>query len=111
MSTTPALGAAQLRKLADALDTAGDMPLNVYVSFASGYSVEQSTRIATVDAVAALLGLTAEPVKKGAGLWYHQAGDTRDGVVVRVYTDIEAPAQRCACGVVCTHRTPTGGGR
>jgi hypothetical protein len=110
MSTTLALSAAQLRKLADALDTFNDMPLNVYVSFTSGYSVGQSTRIATVDAVAALLGLRAEPSKDGA-IWYHQARDTRDGVDVRVYTYIDAPAQRCACGAVCTHHTPTGGGR
>jgi hypothetical protein len=106
MNTTPTCAAAQLRKLADALSTDTDMPIiSVSVNISPGYDLKQGARVATVDTLAGLFGLTAEPDKNGAG-WYHQARDAHDGVRLWVYTYIDAPAQRCACGAVCTH---TGG--
>jgi hypothetical protein len=108
MNTTPTCAAAQLRKLADALSTDQDMPIiSVSVNISPSYSLDKTAGVATVDTVAALFGLTAEPDKTGSG-WYHQARDERDGVRLWVYTPVEHPAQRCVCGARCTH---TGGTR
>src|SRR4051794_18272092 len=109
-TTTPALAAVQLRKFADALDQADPKAeITAYVSFGADYmNFDQEARIKTVDTVAALFGLTAEPTKVGTSSWYHKTEDERDGVRLVVDTHISAPAQRCACGAVCTH-TATGG--
>ena len=52
--------------------------------------------------------MTAAPAKQSADYWNHTAADVRDGVKVTVYTWIETPARRCACGAECTH--PAGAG-
>jgi hypothetical protein len=106
MSTTPVRAAAQLRKLADVLDTAEDVPIGVTVDLsAPGYSARQEPdRVATVDSLAALFDLTAGQTRVGSLTWYHEARADLDGVDLRLYTNIEAPAQRCACGAVCTHK-------
>src|SRR6266542_151872 len=101
MSTTAQI-AGQLRKLADTIDTDTDLRLSVYVTVTPASFGAEDARVATVDAVAGLLGLAAKPVKSGA-TWYHEASNERDGVDVRTYTYITAPAQRCACGAECTH--------
>ena len=101
MPTTAQI-AGQLRKLADAIDTDTDVRLSVYVTVTPADYGAEDARVATVDAAAALLGLTAKPVKN-ATTWYHEANETRDGVDVRAYTFIAAPAQQCACGAECTH--------
>ena len=105
LTVTTAQLAGQLRKLADTIDTDTDLRLSVYVTITPSHAPAQDARVATVDAVAGLLGLTAKPVKSGA-TWYHEANDVRDGVDVRAYTYIKAPAQRCACGAECTHTSP-----
>jgi hypothetical protein len=105
MSTTPTRAASQLRALADALDRADDMPINVAVYVSPGY--EHADRVAAVDVLAVPLSLAAAPAKNG-GSWYHEARDDRDGVNLRLYTYIDAPAQHCACGAVCTHTTAGG---
>src|SRR5262245_53589968 len=102
MSTTPDRAAAQLRALADALDHADTMQITGYVSFSPTFTLDQNARVATVDILAARFGLTAEPTKTGS-TWYHAAEVDRDGVNLRIDTHINAPAQRCACGAVCTH--------
>ena len=109
MTTTLATIAARLRKVADALDVAHvDLPVSsAYLSITPDYILDQGKRVARVDAVAALLGLTAAPTKNG-GTWYHEARDDRDGIDLRVYAHIKAPAQRCACGAECTHTSPAG---
>jgi len=107
LTVTTAQLAGQLRKLADTIDTDTDLRLSVYVTITPTYTAAQNARVAAVDAVAELLGLTARPVKSAAS-WYHEASDVRDGVDVRAYTHIKAPAQRCACGAECTHTSEAG---
>jgi hypothetical protein len=108
MSTTTNLPtiAARLRKLADAIDVADSgLTIGVYLSIRPDYLANETASMATVDQVAALIGLTAAPAKSSSGTWQHIASDDRDGVDLRVCTFIKAPAQRCAaCGAVCTHR-------
>jgi len=107
VTTTPALAAGQLRKLADALDAAADTPISANVSFSPAYFAGRSAGVAVVDALAEVFDVSAEPAMNGS-LWYHEARQERDGVRLRVYTYIDAPAQRCACGAVCAH-SATGG--
>jgi hypothetical protein len=104
MTTTAELVAGQLRDIADGLAALGGLPVEVRLTITPQppfYSVE------AVDTVAAAFGLTAEPAPSGS-LWCHQARQTEDGLYLRVYTFVDAPAVRCACGAVCTH---TGGAR
>lgn len=102
MSMDTAKAAAWLRELADALDTAPDpVPIRAYVSFsARSYGPD---RIAQVDAVAALLGLTAAPTRTGGTGWYHEASVDTNDTRLRVFTRTGPPFQVCACGAVCTH--------
>jgi hypothetical protein len=100
-----ALATGQLRKLADVLDA--DDPhhrLHIYVAVSDGRFGRGSepARIATVDVLAAALGLTAEPSKDN-GYWCHRAETQAGELYLKVYTGIQEPAARCACGAECTH--------
>jgi hypothetical protein len=111
VTSTLAAIAARLRKVADALDaTDVDVPVSAYLAITPVFTLDESKSVARVDTVAELLGLTAAPTKAehGSTSWYHQARDDHDGVDLRVYTHIKAPAQRCACGAVCTHTDQDG---
>jgi hypothetical protein len=99
--------AGQLRKLADTLDAAdSDVPIRASLNITPDYDPDQTSRVTTVDRLAALFGLTGRPAKNAAAGWYHEASDERDGVRLWVYTYIDSPPRRCACGAVCAH---TGG--
>jgi hypothetical protein len=111
--TGTGLTASMLRQLADALDHTDPARLHVYVGVTDmNHGAPRAERIATVDAVAAVLGLIAEATKSDGGLWYHQASLTGPGIHLHVRTDIDPPAGRCVCGATCTHKpTRTAGGR
>lgn len=105
--------ADMLRRLADALDASNPDNLHVYVGVTDmNLGAPRTARVATVDALAALLDLSAEPTKGEGDYWYHQASLSRSGFHLRVRTDIESPKDRCACGAACTHSFNTArGGR
>jgi hypothetical protein len=99
-TTTTRRVAAQLRAIADVLDHAGELPVtDVRVSIAPSLF----KAVDAVDALAARFGLTAETATSSGSTWYHEARDDRDGVHLRLYTIVDAPAKRCACGAACTH--------
>lgn len=106
MTRNATLTAGVLRKLADALDLLGDAPVSAHLFLSEANFAAEPERVATIDAVAAALGMTAKPIKEGSH-WHHSATERYDGVTVDVRTYIAAPAQRCACGAECTH-TPAG---
>jgi hypothetical protein len=101
--------AGRLRQLADALDLlSDDVALTAYVSLSDlAYPAGQTQRT-TVDTVADAFGLTPKPEKQGSDYWQYAASDDREGVTVRVWTQMTAPARRCACGAECTHTDPSG---
>ena len=107
MTTTAALAAGQLRTLADALESLGDMTMTAWVGFGTGYSPDEAARVAVVNTIAGYLGMVAKPTQE-ITMWEHLARETRDGVTVRVHTHIECPSQRCACGAACTHHVTAG---
>ncbi len=110
LCTTVALTTGQLRKLADVLDaTEPHTPLNVYVGITDmNYGATEAARVATVDNLAAALGLTAGQTKSEGGYWYHEAATGHRRFHLHIRTDIAAPAGRCACGATCTHSIPGG---
>ena len=110
MTATTSQIAGRLRQLADALDLFDDVALTAYVSLSDlDYPAGQTHRTTTVDAVADAFGVTAKPEKQGSDYWQYVASDDRDGVTVRVWTRMSAPASRCAFGAECTHTDPSGG--
>jgi len=102
--------AARLRELAQALDALaarGTSGFSVSVYVRPGLDVYlRADQVAMVDALAGQLGLVAAPVKSAAG-WSHEARVETGGVRVVVTAYIDAPAQRCVCGAVCTHGSVT----
>lgn len=99
--------AARLRKVADLLDGAAPTPLSVWLTLdVSRYHcrLTEAERVAAVDALAEVLGMP-EPAGKrvGTSFWQHVTELAGDGFRLVVETDTEPPAQRCACGAVCSH--------
>jgi hypothetical protein len=106
-----AVQAHRLRELADLLEqtaahltTTGRTGLRVFVNLhIGGYDQgSEMARVAVVDELAGLLGITAEPTSSGS-TWSHEASNNTDQLRVRVTTWIEAPPRHCVCGARCTH--------
>jgi hypothetical protein len=104
--------AARLRKVADLLDEAAPTPVTAWLSLdvSRYYSrLTEPERIAVVNALAEVLGMTAPTAKKvSASYWQHETELAGDGFRLEVVTETDPPAQRCACGAVCSH-TSAGG--
>lgn len=99
--------AVRLRKVTDLLDGAAPTPLTAWLSLDVSHYYSRLTepeRIAAVNALAEVLGMPAPAGKRlSASYWQHETELSGDGFRLEVVTQIEPPAQRCACGAVCSH--------
>ncbi|WP_313861186.1 hypothetical protein [Mycobacterium sp.] len=66
-------------------------------------------RVVAVNALAEVLGMPAPAAKRlSPSYWQHETELSGDGFRLLVNTQTDPPAQRCACGAVCSHE-PSGG--
>ncbi|GIG58768.1 hypothetical protein Lfu02_31400 [Longispora fulva] len=104
--------ADKLRAIADTLDAHPDanrMQAHLFLDvreYGTAAIRNEAERVALVDGIAALFGLTAAPVSLSADYWHHKATALHvpDAVAFTVKTSIASP-RRCACGADCTHST------
>jgi hypothetical protein len=90
--------AAELRRMADDLDTLTDQATPAYVTFGiqpNEDRTDEAKTIAAVDAVAtALLGHPGKPQKVSGGGYHYQASGKRDRILVDVYQRVTDPERR-----------------
>ena len=105
---TPCDTAGWLRAVADQLDRSAPAPLTVHLTlYVSEYetTLSEAERVAAVDGVASVLGMTARPSKL-ASVWEHTGYQNEGAYHLSVSTGVAGP-QVCACGAACTHARPS----
>jgi hypothetical protein len=113
-TTTASMLAEYLRRAAAALDKAeadlqGFDGLQLYLTIDADTLFgrnDEAGRVAAVHTLARHFGVTGDR-KQSYGAWTYEARQATGPASTRLYTDIDAPPKRCACGQTCTHTTGT----